>query len=58
MITLHAPHCANPQPKRGPCNSRSFRSTYSSGVLGSTSTFRDAPFTFSVICAIEISFTA
>jgi hypothetical protein len=26
------------------------RNTYNSGVPGSTSTFREAPFTFSVIC--------
>ena len=39
----------------GPFNPRSSRNTYSSGVLGSVSTTRDLPFTFSEIRAITSS---
>ena len=30
--TEHAPHCASPQPKRGPCRCSSLCRTYSNGV--------------------------
>ena len=43
--TEHEPHCASPQPKRGPFRLRSFVSTQSSGVSGLALTVRDAPFT-------------
>src|SRR2546427_6350222 len=52
MMTVHAPHWPSPHPKRGPFSSMSLRSTYSSGVVGSVLTVRDAPFTVSVIEAI------
>src|SRR5437762_1047904 len=32
MMTVHAPHWPSPQPNRGPCRFKSFRSTYNSGV--------------------------
>src|SRR5579862_2283861 len=51
-ITVHAPHCPRPHPNRGPCNSRLSRRTYKSGVVGSTSTTLDLPFTFSEIRAM------
>ena len=43
--TVHAPHCASPQPNRGPRRFRSLRSTYRRGVAGSTSTSWVAPLT-------------
>src|SRR5262245_27291771 len=58
MITVHAPHCPRPQPNFGPWRSRSFRSTYSNGVDGSTLTVCVPPFTLSVIEAIRISYAA
>src|SRR5437667_11134031 len=54
-ITVQQPHCERPQPNFGPFNPRSSRNTYSSGVLGSVSTTRDLPFTFSEIRAITSS---
>src|SRR5690242_19259786 len=51
--TVHAPHWASPQPKWVPVRARSFRSTYSSGVSGSSvSTSRAVPFTLSVSLAM------
>src|SRR6266704_3440929 len=32
--TEQEPHCASPQPNRGPCRSSSFERTYSRGVSG------------------------
>src|SRR5262249_5346410 len=58
MITVHAPHCPRPQPNFGPWRSRSFRSTYSNGVDGSTLTVCVPPFTLSVIEVIRISYAA
>src|SRR4051812_43718441 len=49
IITVHAPHCPNPQPNRGPLRSRSLRRTYRSGVAGSRSSVWLPPFTFNVI---------
>jgi hypothetical protein len=43
--TVHAPHCDIPQPNLGPFSWNSFRNTYKSGVLGSTSIVRAFPFT-------------
>src|SRR5213594_2244953 len=54
-ITVQQPHCERPQPNFGPFNPSSSRNTYSSGVLGSVSTTRDLPFTFSEIRAITSS---
>src|SRR5215470_9483749 len=53
--TVHAPHCARPQPNFGPFSSRSLRSTYSSGVSGSTWTVLLAPFTRRVKLAMAPS---
>src|SRR5688572_9921320 len=53
--TVHAPHCARPQPNLGPFSSRSLRRTYSRGVSGSTATSRVAPFTRRVKLAIASS---
>src|SRR5713101_4527001 len=53
-ITVQQPHCERPQPNFGPFRPSSPRNTYSSGVLGSVSTIRDLPFTFSEIRAITI----
>src|SRR5258708_40100906 len=47
--TVHAPHCAIPQPYLVPVNESVSRSTQSSGVPGSTSTFIVLPLTFRVI---------
>lgn len=52
MMTVQAPHCAIPQPNRGPRNPKSSLSTNKSGVSGSTLTVWRRPFTFSVICFI------
>src|ERR1700738_1060076 len=46
--TEHAPHCAIPQPRRGPVNFSSLRSTNSKGVSGAEDTTWFAPFTDSV----------
>src|SRR5215813_8915302 len=54
--TVHAPHCARPQPKCVPVSPRSLRSTYSSGTSGSSeSTSRVRPFTRMVILAMAVS---
>src|SRR5881296_534082 len=46
--TVHEPHWPRPQPKSGPCNPRSLRSAYSSGISGSSTTIDAAlPFTLS-----------
>src|ERR1700730_2878501 len=47
--TEHAPHCAIPQPRRGPVNFSSLRSTNSKGVSGAADTTCFVPFTDSVI---------
>src|ERR1700730_18771083 len=36
--TEQEPHCARPQPKRGPCKSSSFARTYNRGVSGAAET--------------------
>src|SRR5688572_13161590 len=41
--TVHAPHCAMPQPYFGPLMSSTSRSTQSSGISGSTSRARMRP---------------
>src|SRR5271170_7244984 len=43
--TEQEPHCASPQPNRGPCNCNSFARTYSSGVSGADETLQDRSFT-------------
>src|SRR5215472_14260911 len=43
--TEQEPHCANPQPNRGPWSSKSFERTYSKGVSGAASTFQTRSFT-------------
>src|ERR1700676_5501436 len=43
--TEHEPHCASPQPKRGPCNRKSLLNTYSSGVSGLALTGQLRPLT-------------
>src|SRR3989442_14849931 len=48
MCTVHAPHWATPQPYFVPVKRSPARSAQSSGVSGSTSTARDAPFTRNV----------
>src|ERR1700704_5205182 len=47
--TEHAPHCAIPQPRRGPVNFSSVQSTNSKGVPGAADTPCFVPFTDSVI---------
>src|SRR5437667_3176714 len=54
-ITVQQPHCERPQPNFGPFKPSSPRNTYNRGVLGSVSTTRDFPFTFSEIRAITVS---
>src|ERR1700733_410739 len=43
--TEHEPHCASPQPKRGPCSSSSFERTYSNGVSAEEETVQGRSFT-------------
>src|SRR5947207_9239475 len=43
--TEQAPHCARPQPKRGPCRCSSLCRTYSSGVSRLAVTLCTRPFT-------------
>src|SRR6188768_964464 len=43
--TEHAPHCARPQPKRGPCRCSSLCRTYSRGVSRLAVTLWTRPFT-------------
>src|ERR1700753_2993676 len=45
IITVQAPHCAMPHPKRGPFRWSSSANTNSNGVWGSTSTVWLLPFT-------------
>src|SRR5260221_1154356 len=47
--TVHAPHCAMPQPNFGPFTSRTSRNTHSRGISGSTSTLDFFPLTVSSI---------
>src|SRR6202790_842822 len=47
--TEHAPHCAIPQPRRGPVSFSSLRSANSKGVSGAADTTCFVPFTDSVI---------
>src|SRR5260370_25020789 len=54
-ITVQQPHCERPQPNFGPFSPSSPRNTYNSGVLGSVSTTRGLPFTFSDILAMTRS---
>src|SRR6266550_3737898 len=49
ISTEHAPHFAIPQPRRGPVNFSSLRSTNSKGVSGAADTTCFVPFTDSVI---------
>src|SRR3954471_7090017 len=53
MCTVHAPHCASPQPNFGPFSSSSLRSTYRSGVSGAALTACGLPLT--VMVAIDWS---
>src|ERR1700730_16414453 len=46
--TEQEPHCASPQPNRGPCNSNSFDRTYSRGVSGLAVTGQTRSFTLIV----------
>src|SRR5579862_4608786 len=46
--TAQEPHCAMPQPSRGPVSFSSFRSTYRTGVSGEAETACSTPFTFRV----------
>src|SRR6202048_617013 len=53
--TEHAPHCAIPQPRRGPVSFSSLRSANSKGVSGAADTtcfvpFRDSVISFAMIC--------
>src|SRR6185312_14714321 len=43
--TEHDPHCANPQPNRGPWSCSSFIKTYRRGVSGAALTVHDRSFT-------------
>src|SRR3954471_21011075 len=47
--TVHAPHCAAPQPNLVPVRPRSSRSAQSTGVDGSASTRCGRPLTFKVV---------
>ena len=49
MCTVHAPHCAMPQPNFVPLRSSTSRSTQSSGMSAGTSTVWDLPLTLNVI---------
>ena len=49
MSTVHAPHCATPQPYLVPVNPSCSRNTHNSGVSGSTSTLCTLPLTFKVV---------
>src|SRR5690606_34624588 len=48
MWTVHAPHCAMPQPYLVPVSPMLSRRTHSNGVSGSMSTVCAVPFTFRV----------
>src|SRR5262245_20598007 len=50
--TVHAPHCARPQPKCGLFSARSLRRAYRSGMFGSTSTETGLPSTTNLIVAM------
>src|SRR6187399_1971459 len=54
--TEHAPHCARPQPKRGPCRCSSLCRTYSSGVSRLAVTLCTRPFTliFNLLAKIAL----
>src|SRR5712691_6919671 len=47
-MAVHEPHWPSPHPNFGPLSARSSLRTYNSGVVGSTSTVWDCPFTFRV----------
>src|SRR5207247_10450926 len=51
--TVHAPHCASPQPKCGLLILRSLRSAYRSGMLGSALTVADLPSTVNLMLAMK-----
>src|SRR5437763_15706476 len=53
MITVQVPHWPSPQPNRGPRKSRSLRTMYSRGVVGSTSRGCDLPLIFRVTLLIS-----
>src|SRR6185295_1821496 len=55
--TEQAPHCARPQPKRGPCRCNSLWSTYKSGVSRLAVTLWTRPFTliFSLLAILPSS---
>src|ERR1022692_2790915 len=48
MRTVHAPHCATPQPYLVPVSPSFSRNTHNSGVSGSISKLRSLPLTFKV----------
>src|ERR1700720_2043567 len=50
--TVHAPHCASPQPNLGPVSWRSLPSIQRGGVSGSTATVLPSPLTRSVKLAM------
>src|SRR5439155_21887247 len=52
--TMQAPHWPRPQPNRGPCKPTSSRSTYSSGVCGSSS-WLDVFFPFTLSATFIVS---
>src|SRR3954471_18265405 len=56
--TEQAPHCARPQPKRGPCRCSSLCRTYRSGVSRLAVTLCTRPFTliFNLLAILASSF--
>src|SRR6478752_9800686 len=57
--TEQAPHCARPQPKRGPCRCSSLCRTYRSGVSRLAVTLCTRPFTliFNLLAILASSFS-
>src|SRR5262249_55707646 len=53
--TEHAPHCARPQPKRGPCRCSSLCRTYSSGVSRLALTLCTRPLTLILSLLANVS---
>src|SRR5258708_17220703 len=51
--TVHAPHCASPQPKCGLLILRSLRKAYRSGMFGSALTVTVLPSTANLMLAME-----
>src|SRR5437588_2552432 len=53
-ITVHAPHCAIPQPNLVPVSPNVSRSTHNKGVRGSSDVFSDLPLIMSCIAMRDL----